>query len=477
MATIPARQRADQAILKRQQEEFVHESRMANEADSFKFNQKALFENKTAAVIRSNNVRDKALAMRRQHEEHLQNRRALLADKLAEERQALEQEMVDKEDERKAIVQDKLYQQWRSGLDDVRVMDSNIVQLQTIADRDAQLDEKAVRAEEEKRHHEFYDKLWHEGYLAKIEREKLEKEAEKERKAQMINVLEIQRKMKEDRVEEERVQEAYEASEVKKVWAAQEQAEKDALVLVRIRAREDRAKTDEYMAVQKAHRDAEEREEKGFDKAFVEEVIARERRLAEIEEAEKKKANQKARAFTEALKIEMARKAESEEQLVRLQHEESERQWQKRYDKWEKEELARRKLMEEVYADRARQLQQKEELRAKLKTELVEDKAMIDEEQKRLDGLEAARLEGEKALLKKQQESYLRQMDHQQVARQRREHQDAIEKRQSAMAENKISRAVEKERVESQKMMADILEKRNAVLAAKKSGTVAPWDK
>ncbi|CAK0910825.1 unnamed protein product [Prorocentrum cordatum] len=102
-----------------------------------------------------------------------------------------------REDERKAIVQEKLYQQWRSGLDDVRVMDSKIVTLKTIADRDAQLDEKAARAEEEKRHHEFYDKLWHEGYLAKIEREKLEKEAEKERKAQMIKVLEIQRKMKE----------------------------------------------------------------------------------------------------------------------------------------------------------------------------------------------------------------------------------------------------------------------------------------
>merc|ERR1740138_1727373 len=425
MTTIPTRQRADRAVIQRQKQEFMHEGRMANLAEEFKTGQKAMFENKTAVVIRTNNVRAKALAMKRQHEEQLQNRRALLADKLAEERQALEQEMIDKEetpqqrtekmaarayelkkrreDERKAIVQDKLYQQWRSGLDEVRVMDSQIVQLQTIADRDAQLDERAARAVEEKKHHEFYDKLWHEGYLAKIEREKQEKEAEKERKAQMINVLEIQRKMKEDRVEEERVQEAYEASEVKKVWAAQEQAEKDALVQVRIRAREDRAKTDEYMAVQKAHRDAEEREEKGFDKAFVEEVIARERRLAEIEEAEKKKANQKARAFTEALKIEMARKAESEEQLIRLQHEESERQWQKRYDQWEKEELARRKLMEEVYADRAEQLQHKEELREKLKTELAQEKEIVDLEQKRLDALEAARVQGERDLWKKHQ--------------------------------------------------------------------------
>ncbi|CAK0809429.1 unnamed protein product [Prorocentrum cordatum] len=499
MSTIPARQNADRAVMQRQKKEFIHEGRMAAQAVAFKDGQKALFENKTAAVIRTNNVRAKALAMQRQHEQQLQSRRALLADKLAEERQALEQEMVDKEetpqqrtekmaarayelkkrreDERKAIVQDKLYQQWRSGLDDVRSMDSKIVQLQVIADRDSQLDEKAARKEEEKQHDEFYNKLWQEGYLAKIERERQEKEAEKERKAQMVKVLEIQKSMKTQRVEEEKVVEAEEATEMKKVWTAQEQAEKEALVQAKIRAKQERAKTDEYMAVQKAHRDADEREEKEFDKAFVEEVIARERKLAEIEEAEKKKANQKARAFTEALKIEMARKAESEEQLVRLQHEESERQWQKRYDKWEKEELARRKLMEEVYEDRASQLQMKEELREKLKNELMQEKAMIEEEQRRLDALEAARLEGERAMHQKHAESNLQQRQYQEVARQKREHAHAIEQRQSAMAENKISRAVEKERVESTKMMAEILEKRNAGLAAKKSGTLAPWDK
>merc|ERR1719252_465214 len=112
-----------------------------------------------------------------------------------------------REDERKAIVQDKLYQQWRSGLDDVRVMDSQIVQLQTIADRDAQLDEKAVRAEEEKAHDEFYDKLWHEGYLAKIEREEREKEMKRERNEQQTKTLGVQLEMKGRRIQEDKEQE------------------------------------------------------------------------------------------------------------------------------------------------------------------------------------------------------------------------------------------------------------------------------
>lgn len=66
-------------------------------------------------------------------------------DKMAERALDLKKR---REDERQAIVQEKLYQQWRSSIDDMRSMDQKIVQLKTIADRDFQLDEKdAQRAE------------------------------------------------------------------------------------------------------------------------------------------------------------------------------------------------------------------------------------------------------------------------------------------------------------------------------------------
>merc|ERR1711866_19250 len=122
-----------------------------------------------------------------------------------------------REDERKAVVQEKLYQQWRAGIDDLRSMDSQIVELRTIADRDFQLDEKAVQAAEEKAHDEFYDKLWHEGYLAKIEREEREKEMKRERNAQQTKTLGVQLAMKQARVVEEKDQEMVEANEMKKL--------------------------------------------------------------------------------------------------------------------------------------------------------------------------------------------------------------------------------------------------------------------
>merc|ERR1719355_535041 len=117
--------------------------------------------------------------------------------------------------------------------------------------------------------------------------------------------------------------------------------------------------------------------EKQQDKDFVLGVLAREKALEMQEQAEKAKSKQKAVEFTEALKLEMARKAESEEKLLELQRDESERQWQKRYAKWEKEELARRNLMKEVYDGRLEQVKFKQDVRDKLKKEVAEDHEKI----------------------------------------------------------------------------------------------------
>merc|ERR1740121_1168926 len=113
-----------------------------------------------------------------------------------------------REDERKKVVQEKLYQQWRAGIDDLRAMDMQIVELKTIADRDFQLDEKAIVAAEQKAHDEFYANLWHEGYLAKIEREEREKAMKKERDTQHTKTLAVQLEMKEARITEDKQQEA-----------------------------------------------------------------------------------------------------------------------------------------------------------------------------------------------------------------------------------------------------------------------------
>merc|ERR1712070_1140204 len=158
-------------------------------------------------------------------------------------------------------------------------------------------------------------------------------------------------------------------------------------------------------------KEEEEAQAKQQDKQFVLSVMAREKALAEQEELEKQKARQKTIEFTEALKLEMARKAESEEQLIQMQQEEAERQWQKRYAQWEKEEVARRKLMDEVYTDRAEQVRLKEEVRSHVKKEIIEDRQRIDSEVGRLEEIEKERAATEALVRQRHQEELFREMD------------------------------------------------------------------
>lgn len=491
--------RADRAILKRQQVEFAHESLLASERDQFKVEQKSMWENKMVSVARTSRVKSKAATMESKHQASLQERRRKLAEKLSAEQAAYEKEMVDREetpaqrmsrmgarafelktrreDQRKAMVQEKLYQQWRAGIDDLRTMDSRIVELKTIADRDYQLDEKAAIKAEERAHDEFYDRLWHEGYLAKIEREEREKALKRERNEQQTRTLSVQLQMKHSKIQDERADEDAEVGEMKKLWKAQEEEEKEAAIQERILAKEERKKADEYMAIQQGCRAEETAAEKSFDRNFIASVLAREKEMAEREEAEKAKAKKKAVEFTEALKLEMARKAESEESLIRLQAEESERQWQKRYVQWEKEELARRSLMEEVYNDRAEQVHAKQQVREELQGNQIKERDMVQSEIRRLEQIEKDRMDGEALVYKRHQEELFRQMDFHQVQRHRQLQQHAIEQRQAAIAEEKIRRAVANETAKAHAIMKDTMEKRVQRNEKSRGGPVAPWDR
>jgi len=495
---VNVKSRADRAIIKRQGEEIKYEALVAGGVDTFKVNCKAFWENRTDDVIRDNRLKTKASVIEANQRASLQERRQRLAAMLSAEQKAYEQELVDieespaqrmdkmavrayelkkrREDERKAFVQEKLYQQWRDGIDDLRTMDCEIVQLKTIAGRDHQLFEKDIARQEEAEHNRVFDQLWYEGYLAKIEREDREKELRAERREEQKGILGYQLDQKEKRLNLDKGEEEIEVRDLKALWKQQEQDEKDAVVREKVNAKENRKKADEYAEIQRAQREEEVELEQAQDKAFVANVLTRERLLSEKESADKEKAKQKSREFNEALKIEMAKKAASEEELIRLQDEEQERQHKKRYEQWEKEEIARRDLMHEVYQDRGEQVRLKQDMRDHLKNEVGLDRERIDLEVERLNSIEAEREVGEDLVNKRHQEELFRQMDYHQVQRHRELQQHAIEQRQAAIREEKIRRAVAVEQGKAHGIMQGVMDGRNANKAAK-CGVVAPWEK
>merc|ERR1719253_1515862 len=138
----------------------------------------------------------------------------------------------------------------------------------------------------------------------------------------------------------------------------------------------------------------------------------------------------------------MAVKAENENELIRLQNEETERQWQKRYVQ---EENARRTLMMEVYEDRAKQVEIKAAERQAAKDDRYAEAGRIKIDQERLDVLEHDKEMTEALVRKRHQEELFRQMDFHQVQRHRELQQHAIEQRQAMIAEEKLQRALEAE--------------------------------
>jgi len=495
MAMLNVKVRSDRLITERQRKEKIHENFCGQNLEQAKVEQKALWENRTCDVIRTKKIEAKISHVKGMKDDQLAARRKKLATMLATEQSAYEQEMVDKEetpqqrmekmavrayelkkrreDERQSVVQEKLYQQWRESIDELRQADSKLFELHTLATRDKQLGEKGKREEMERRENAVFEALWQEGYHAKIEREEREKELKKERNEQAKKTLETQLHLKQVKEQDARVMEQMEREEMKRHWAAQEEEAAEQAIRDKILAREERKTMDEFAQVQKQMKDDEENQVKLQDRQFVLSVLAREKALAEQEELEKQKARQKTIEFTEALKLEMARKAESEERLIQMQHEEAERQWQKRYAQWEKEEVARRKLLEEVYTDRAEQVRLKEQTRQHVKDEVIEDRKRIDAEVGRLEEIEKERAATEALVRSRHQEELFREMDYHQVQRHRQLQQHAIEQRQAMIAEEKYQRAMDAEKAKAVEITKEIMNVREQA----KKKTLAPWEK
>jgi len=156
-----------------------------------------------------------------------------------------------------------------------------------------------------------------------------------------------------------------------------------------------------------------------------------------------------------------------------MQHEEAERQWQKRYTQWEKEEIARRKLMEEVYTDRAEQVRLKEDVRGHVKKEIMDDRQRIDNEVGRLEEIEKERASTEALVRQRHQEELFREMDYHQVQRHRQLQAHAIEQRQAMIAEEKYQRAMDAEKAKAIDITTEIMNVREKA----KAKTLAPWEK
>ncbi|KAF4687561.1 hypothetical protein FOZ60_003781 [Perkinsus olseni] len=458
------RMRPDRLIVQRQKQERLYEERVSAAVESSSLQKLAEWENKGGQLYRKQRVNACIADLRKRRQLFLHHRRAKLSEllkreeamyakELEERRETAEQQneklreralklKAEREEERMAIAEEKEYQRWRASLDELRQADHELFALEVVATRDQQLTEKEDVKKMEKEEEAIYDRLWQEGYKTKVVRELAQEQIKAARTALAKETLDEQMKLKKAEEKDKSRALEQEREYMKSVWKEVEDDKRRTAEEAAAKNIEDRRRMDEYALQNKRARDAEKEREKQQDRQFILNVLASEKKLAEKEAMERALRMKQEHEFNEALKAEMALRAKSGEELARLEDEEAERQWQKRFAQWEAEREARLELLKEVYEDREKQVELHDRLRQRRREEVEGERRQIDADVEEFYKLSEERKVFEERARKEHAQTLARQM------------QEAREK--EAEAQREIERELEEQRRRDEELAAAI---------------------
>jgi len=505
---------SDRAIIQRQRKDAQYERLVSSNLEQKRVENKADWENKTSAIMRENAIQRRTADIMRQRNDSIVDRKARLAQLLRQEQSDYELEMAaneetpqervkkmtqrayelkaKRENERQRVVQEKLYQQWREGVDELRYADSQLFKMEVLAARDQQVFEKAHRGDEEAEADRYYNKLWNEGYKAKFEREVREKQFRTEKNHEMKLELEAQvaRKEREAELEREKSKKEGEETLALSIAAVKEEEEKQRQIAEN--ARLNRKKADIIGEQQKKAKE---------DAAAAEAALDLQYKLENIKALENEGADLAAKAASmkdEALR-DLSLRAEKKKQLIienremeAKQIQENLNQWAKRAEKWEKEDDYRQQLLESTYEGREEQVLRKAAERQAMIDQVVEERKVLDAKIEVLDKEEESKVGEAEKLRKEQQDGLYRQMDFHQVQRMREMQQFKLERRQAEIQEQKLQLAVKQEKKKLEIISKEIIEARERQEMERKkidaererlkkeaqaNKPVAPWDK
>ena len=397
--------------------------------DIVKYNEKrgelALWEQKTDANIKKNEVRKRYEAIMARAESQLEARKVKLRTKLEEEQLTLQQELESqqvnpqeyrklraekarklaqaRERERQQLASELIMKQWREGCDPLRHLESKQLLMNVVEVQKKQLLDKGLREKEEREKDATFD-LYSEQARAKQEQK------EKEDQALMLQMDEEAKLILDQQVRERNVQKAFveeqrqqEIAELKARWAQEEkdqkeqdfkQHQKNQALGEELRAFNTMKQNEAKVLLEK------EREE---DRRIVQEAIAKAKEEEEREKEISERQRDDARKYREHLKIQMQKEHEDETERDILIAQAEKEQWAKIEAVRDAQEDARQKLMEEVIESRDQQIRKKQMDKYMDLQDREKDRVRILEELKALEEIEKDSLSRVKAERKQHQ--------------------------------------------------------------------------
>lgn len=261
-----------------------------------------------------------------------------------------------REEKRKNLAQEKLYEHWEKNNPELRALDSDLHREHVreswnyqIVDK---LEEKRGKKEDERQFANEYEE-------ARVRAIENLRKKEEERKRSELERAEILKQQMEELKEREKEAEVLKQEEMELFHDQLEleklEAERKGLERRREQKELKRFLHHQYKA-QMRRRAQEIQEELEVDKQILERLLQEELQQKKIDSARQEKARQDAEWMKQVLEEQMKLEQEREAELDMLYREEARQVWEKREEEWSKEREARKKLMQEVLGERSSQI-------------------------------------------------------------------------------------------------------------------------
>ncbi|DAZ93323.1 TPA: hypothetical protein N0F65_003274 [Lagenidium giganteum] len=340
-----------------------------------------------------------------------------------------------REQERRAIVEEKRLQQYRESCDDLRHTDSMKLQTIVLKERDGQLDERKRLLEEERKYEAQMAELWELDRQKKEERERMDKESAIKRNEEVKTILDLQvdlykkRRAEDDALKQEEDQLLLE--EWERLRKVEEQIEMQARQNEINRAMDVKAFNHERVEVSRR----EMERERQYDMKLLELALAQEAETQRREREAQEKFRQDQLEYQRMLKKQMEAEAEDLSYLDKIRQDMENQVWAKRDAQHSAEEAARQELMRQVMISREQQMIMKQQKRQQNKQDDITYMDDLKRETEEALQKELRQQEEKRQELKRNQSEVLRQQEEKRLLDEQKQQADFLELKRMQLAE------------------------------------------
>ncbi|XP_003389146.1 PREDICTED: cilia- and flagella-associated protein 53-like [Amphimedon queenslandica] len=447
----PSKLPKEHLILETRKQHKLREEAEAIVSYNKQFDLKTTWENETDAKLKRNTIKRRVEHLMQQRQYSLEERRDKLRALLQSEEEqymseiAVKQETTlerqakmrerarqlreQREQQRLALVDEKLEQRWRNQCEEMRALLTRKHRDEVFTDRAYQLKLNAEKREREKQEEKMYAKMWQEDIDAKCKREEMEEAQKIERNRQMLKVLTLQTAAMEKNKEELRNLKEQEAAHLREEAALR--------VLEEHHAREEKKRSQEQRRAElnlslrlKLKRKAREaQEELAMDMKLLEEMLKKSSDEATEHQERRQELCREMQQYRTYLAEQKKEEEKREKEVDQLLTIEVEKQWGQRLAQWKKEREARKKLLNDVVQTRQKQISEKLNAIAERKKELAKEAEEVAANIAKHKELEEQNQKTLRQKNKAHQQNLLDQMKYQEIIKKKEEQelQDDLE--------------------------------------------------